>query len=178
MFKLSFSLAFVTQHFGARAGSCLLGSKTSALSAMLCLNDMFGVTPLEQSGSHYFTVNELWIMFFSVCLCIVDFCFVFKLLLQTRSIELPTYRAPISFPLDYARSLWSAISLGWCKSGGVPRVQPWLRGPHTQRHTGVFYHASWWESNLVGHPTCAAATFATSIKTHARNMLPLFTQMF
>ena len=95
-------------------------------------------------------------MFFSVCLCIVDFCFVFKLLLQTRSIELPTYSAPISFPLYYARSLWSAIYLGWCKSGGGPGVQPWLRGPHTQRYTGVFfyfYHTSRWESSLVGNPT-------------------------
>lgn len=41
--------------------------------------------------------------------------------------------------------------------------------------TLVTHHTAF---NLVGHSTCAAATFATSIKTHARNMLPLFTQMF
>lgn len=54
-FQLNLPLAFVTWSFGAWAGSRgpvsgihsgFLERKTSALSAVLCLNDMFGVTPL------------------------------------------------------------------------------------------------------------------------------------
>lgn len=191
-FKLNFSLAFVTWCFGAGAGSRGAGrqhppgftwtqnlrSICHALSKWHVWSNSIRATGITLVYSEW-TLNHVFLCVL-VCSCFlfVFYYIFFKLLLQTRSIEPPTDRAAISFPLDYARSLCSAVSLGWCKSGGAPGVQPWLRGPHAQRHTGVFCHASRSEFNRVGHPTCAAATFATSVKTHARNMLPLFTQMF
>jgi len=74
--------------------------------------------------------------------------------------ELAAYRAPISLPLDYVPSLWSAMSSCWCKSGGGPGCSLGSRD-RTPRDTPVCL-----TSVMLGIQPCWASHWCSSNLCH------------